>query len=129
MGIIWGYWRTVSGHLLEFAECLSVETRYIVCAMEILSLCQIKGLRASGLERYEDDLSWENEQVLSGAYIAGLLRDGLREKCWAQLCAESFAMDFGYEFYLHIWSGLPLGRMIEAAEKCQLFVELWEPLR
>ncbi len=118
-----------SGRLLSVEEYLAVETRYILCVMELVSLCRVKALHISGLECYEDALPWVNEQVLSGAEITQFLRDGLREKCWARLCAESFVLDFGYEYYLHILSDLSLDTMIETAAKYQLFVEVWEPLR
>lgn len=109
--------------ILTEAAYEEVESNYIQCCMDLIHAAAIGSLRIVQPEIYDNTASLPGA-VSNDREMSEVIREILREKCWAKLEAHRFFIHFGYDYYMYVGTSVPKCDVAEIARKYHLFCEL-----
>ena len=111
-----------NGKILTEEDYLLTEKCYIQCIIEILYQSHISSLRIINLEKYEECVWTEGQNVTLGN-IDAIICDCLRNVCWCKLERDDVYVHFGYDYYVYMSSHTDSDTMIGICDKYNLFAE------
>ena len=118
--------RCFDGIAFTEADYCRTENQYLRFFRRILRETNTDQVQIAKLERYKPVL-WRRGQMLCGERLESFLRDCLREKCRGRLENDALALEFGYDYYLHLACGVDRETMESSVREEGLFLEEWVP--
>ncbi|MBQ7291542.1 MAG: hypothetical protein IJW76_07460 [Clostridia bacterium] len=112
-----------NGKEFDYPEYMKIESNYIEMLVHIFKLLKIDKLKILCLEKYEENLDWQDNEILNNEKAITFAADCLREKCWGKLYSNEFIWKTGYDFYMYLACELTLKQITEISKKYNLFVE------
>lgn len=90
------------GKSVSLSEYEAVETAYISSAIDLVSNCELSGLRIKSLEDYQNKCSFKENDIVTLESLEAVLRALLRGDFWCMLESEQAFVHIGYDFYMYV---------------------------